>query len=206
MLRSRTMLAIVTALTLVAIGAVLAAVSSTDSSSGQDSGGYSGSSLPKAVPIEPFSLQDENGRPVTLSALRGRPAILTFLYTSCRDICPLTAQQIRGALDLNGRDIPVVAISVDPKGDTPESVKRWLARQQLDGRITWGLGSESQLQKVWRDYGIAPQTNRSDHSAYVFVLDRDGRRCVSWPVSQLTPEGLQHDLKLIAERNGACQA
>lgn len=196
-------LALISIALLAAVAVSLAVVLPGDR--GGSGNGYAGSSLPAELPIRPFALHDEGGRPVTLEALRGQPALLTFLYTNCRDICPLTAQQIRGALDLTGRDVPVVAVSVDPKGDTPRTVRKWLSGQQLQGRITWGLGTEAALQRVWRDYGVAPQTARGDHSAYVFLLDRDGRRCVSWPVSQITPEGLHHDLALILARGGRCR-
>jgi protein SCO1/2 len=202
----RTRLALL-ALSLIAAVAIALGIllSGGDSSSGDQSGGYSGSLLPADVPSAGFNLLDQNGDRISLTSLAGKPAIVTFLYTSCKDICPLTSQQIRGALDQVGHDIPVVAISVDPKNDTPAAVKSWLAREQVAGRFTWGLGSESQLQPIWRAWGVAPQTSSSDHSAYVFILDRNGRRCVSWPTSELTPEGLAHDISLIEKRGGSCR-
>lgn len=186
-------------------GAAAWIVTSGGSPSDNGSAGYEGSAMPPEVPLEEFSLTDEQGRPVGLTSLKGGPSIITFLFTSCRDICPLTAQQIRGAMDDAGRDIPVLAVSVDPEGDSPEAVKRWLAGQRLQGRMRWGLGSRDQLGRVWRQYAVLGQSAQSDHSAYVFLLDRDGRRCVSWPVSQLTPEGLGHDIRLLSDRGGVCR-
>ena len=173
---------------------------------GTASGDYEGSLLPPNVPIRQFSLSNQNGATVSLANLQGQPFLLTFLYTTCPDMCPLTAQQIRGALDQSGSKMPVVAVSVDPKSDTPAAARRWLTEQRMTGRMTWGLGTTAQLERVWKDYAVLGQTASSDHSTYVFVLDRDGRRCVSWPLSQLTPEGLAHDIKLIESRGGSCQA
>lgn len=196
---------------LVICGVVLAAVAVAISilggtGEGRPDAGYRGSLMPPDVPLAEFSLRDEQGRSVSLSSLKGGPSILTFLFTNCRDVCPLTAQQVRGAMDRAGGDIPVVAISVDPKGDTPDSVRRWLAEQRLQGRMRWGLGTRSRLAEVWRRYAVLGQSAASDHSAYVFLLDRDGRRCVSWPVSQLTPEGLAADIGLLSSRDGVCRS
>ena len=183
-----------------------AAAIATGAFNGTASAAYDGSLMPPNVPIRQFSLSDQNGNTVSLEKLKGQPLLLTFLFTTCPDMCPLTAQQIRGALDQSGSKMPVVAVSVDPKSDTPAAVRSWLTEQHMAGRMTWGLGTPAQLEKVWKDYAVLGQTASSDHSTYVFVLDRDGRRCVSWPLSQLTPEGLAHDIKLIESRGGSCQA
>ncbi|MEI7560396.1 MAG: SCO family protein [Actinomycetes bacterium] len=190
------------ALLLIAVG--IFALSRPSGTASLDSG-YSGSLMPPNVPLADFHLVSENGGPVSLATLKGRTSIVTFLYTSCRDICPLTTQQIRGAMDQLGHDISVVAITADPRGDTPVAVKKWLASQQMTGRMHWALGSPAQTVTVWNAWGVAGQATSTDHSAYVFVLDRDGRRCVSWPATQLTPEGLSHDIKLLESRNGICR-
>ena len=114
---------------------------------------------------------------------------------TCRDTCPLVAQQIRGALDDIGHDVPVLAVSVDPAGDTPRAARRFVARQSMTGRMRFLLGSAAQLQRIWRAYGIAPQTAGMDHTSHVFLLDRRGRPRVGFPADHLTPEGLAADLR-----------
>ncbi|MEA2385586.1 MAG: hypothetical protein QOH72_5557, partial [Solirubrobacteraceae bacterium] len=76
-------------------------------------------SLRPDIPPQDFRLRDQDGRTVSLRQFRGRVVVLTFMYTTCRDTCPLTATQIRGALDDLGRDVPALAVSVDPVNDTP---------------------------------------------------------------------------------------
>jgi protein SCO1/2 len=163
--------------------------------------GFAGSLRPD-VPPKDFRLADQDGREVSLRSLRGRVVVLTFMYSTCRDTCPVTAQQIRGALDDLGHDVPALAVSVDPANDTRDAAQAFLVRQSLSGgRMRFLLGSRAQLEPVWRAYGIRPQGRAFDHSAYVLVLDRRGRQRVSFPVEQLTPEGLAHDVrKLEAER------
>ncbi|MGH2942677.1 MAG: SCO family protein, partial [Solirubrobacteraceae bacterium] len=55
------------------------------------SAGFAGAVRPPGIPPADFGVRDENGAPVRLADLRGRPVVVTFLYTTCRDTCPLTA-------------------------------------------------------------------------------------------------------------------
>jgi protein SCO1/2 len=158
------------------------------------SGSFAGAVRPETPPAS-FTLRDEEGRTVDIADYRGQPVVVTFLYTACENECPTIAQQVRGALDRLGTDVPVVAVSVDPEGDTQASARRFLARQKLGGRMRFLLGSEAQLQPVWRAFGIAPQTEGREHSASVVLLSTDGRQAVGFPISELTPEGVAADLR-----------
>jgi protein SCO1/2 len=159
--------------------------------------GFAGAVRPQ-IPPQDFRLRDEEGRVVRLSDFRGRVVVLTFLYSTCRDTCPVMAQQIRAALaDLDVRPA-ALAVSVDPANDTPARARTFLARQHLTGRMRFLLGAERQLAPVWRAYGIAPQRHGRDHSAYVVVIDASGRQRVGFPADHLTPEALAHDVRVLA--------
>jgi protein SCO1/2 len=160
--------------------------------------GFAGALRPAGIPPADFTLRDQDGRPAALAAYRGRPVIVTFMYSTCKDTCPLMADQIRGALDELGHDVPTLAVSVDPAGDTPLNTKTFLARHGLTGRARFLLGTRAQLAPVWKAYGIRPQTGaKSAHSAYVLLIDKRGRQRVAFPASELTPEGLAHDVKVL---------
>lgn len=159
--------------------------------------GFRGAIAPSGQPAASFVLRDQDGKKVSAASLRGSPVVLTFLYTTCEDTCPTTAQQIRGALDRLDPGIPALAVAVDPPNDTPLRARRFLARQGLTGRMSFLLGSRDELSPVWRRYGVRPQEDGIDHSARVVLLDTEGRPAVAWPVEQLTPEGLAHDLSLL---------
>ena len=72
--------------------------------------------------------------------LRGKPVIVTFLYTTCDDTCPAQAQTVRGALDDLGEDVPALAIAVDPPRDTAARAQAFLAKARALGRIDFVLG------------------------------------------------------------------
>ena len=158
------------------------------------SDGFSGALRPPGIPAAEFGLRDQDGRVVRLRDLRGGPVIVTFLYTTCRDTCPLTAQQIRQALDELGHDVPVIAVSVDPANDTPLRARAFDLKQGMTGRMRWVLGTSAQLQRIWRVYGVAPQSSIAEHSASTVLLDASGRQRIGFPTSMLTPEGLAHDV------------
>ncbi|HEX2015537.1 MAG TPA: SCO family protein [Solirubrobacteraceae bacterium] len=197
--RLRLALLVATALATATVAGVIATRGSGGAA--PSSRGFAGALRPPGMPSGDFALTDQDGHPVSLHAYRGQVVVLTFLYSTCRDSCPVTAQQIRGALDDLGRDVPALAVSVDPAHDTPDRARAFLARQHVAGRLRFLLGSPPQLAPVWRTYGIAPQGpgrgRAFDHSAYVLLLDRAGRQRVGFPVDQLTPEGLAHDLRLL---------
>jgi protein SCO1/2 len=160
-------------------------------------GGLRGSLRPDHIPPKDFTLRDQDGRPASLRAYRGQVVILTFMYSTCRDTCPLTAQQIRQALDDVGHDVPALAVSVDPRNDDPARAKAFLLRQHMTGRMRFLVGTQATLEPVWGFYGVQPQTKAFDHSASVVLIDKQGRQRESFPVQQLVPEDLAHDIEVL---------
>ena len=156
---------------------------------------FAGALRPPAARAPEFRLRDQDGKPVSMAQYRGRTVVMTFVYSTCEDTCPAQVQSIRGALDKLGRDVPVLAVSVDPRNDTRERARQFLLEQHVTGRVRFVLGSEAQLAPVWKGYGIAPQRGKLDHSAYVVLVDGDGRQRIGFPHSELTPEGLASDLR-----------
>ncbi|MEA2190217.1 MAG: hypothetical protein QOI73_338 [Solirubrobacteraceae bacterium] len=166
-------------------------------------GVFQGATRPASIPRQDFAgLRDEQGRVVRLDALRGSPVVVTFLYTTCQDTCPLTVDQIRGALDELGHDVPVIAVSVDPANDSARAARRFSLQRRMTGRMRWVLGGEARLRRLWTAYGVAPQTEREEHSASTVLLDARGRQRIGFSTSVLTPQALANDIALL-EREGA---
>jgi protein SCO1/2 len=158
-------------------------------------GAFAGALRPPDARAPDFRLRDQDGKPVSMADYRGRTVVMTFVYSTCEDTCPGQVQSIRGALDTLGRDVPVLAVSVDPRNDTRERARRFLLEQHVTGRVRFVLGSDRELAPVWRGYGIAPQRGALDHSAYVVIVDGKGRQRIGFPHSELTPEALASDLR-----------
>jgi protein SCO1/2 len=193
--RLRLTLVAVATMAILTAAAVILLVRPGDRAPALGTSGFAGSLRP-AIPPQDFTLHDQDGRRVALSDFRGQVVVLTFLYSTCQDTCPVTATQIRGALDDLGHDVPALAVSVDPANDTPASARSFLLKRSLTrDRMRFLLGTRAQLAPVWKAYGIRPQGNGFEHSAYVLLIDPRGRQRVSFPIDQLTPEGLTHDIR-----------
>ncbi|MDP9134892.1 MAG: SCO family protein, partial [Actinomycetota bacterium] len=145
-----------------------------------------------------LGLRDEEGEVVRMSDLRGEPVIVTFLYSNCEDSCPAQAQQVKGALNELGSDLPALAISVDPANDDADSARAFLSEQRMTGRMRFVLGTLGELRRVWRGYAVEPQLDDLDHTARIVLVDGDGVQRVGYPLGEVTPERLAHDLRLLA--------
>jgi cytochrome oxidase Cu insertion factor (SCO1/SenC/PrrC family) len=133
-----------------------------------------------------IALADPQGTPLSLAALRGRTAVVTFIDPVCRNLCPLEAKVLmRAVRSLPAAQRPVVvAVSVNPWADTRANFATDKVHWQLGGEWHWAVGSQRQLAAVWRRYQVAVQvqtrviagvTVRSiAHTEASFVIDRNG--------------------------------
>lgn len=153
------------------------------------------------APAPDFRLEDQDGEVATIAQLRGRPAILTFMYSTCEDTCPATATQIAASLDELGGGVPTLIVSVDPANDTAKSAQQFLNKMRLRDRARFVLGTREELAPIWKRYGILPQGEGFEHSAVVLVLDAAGRQRVTFPVDKLTSSFLTHDVRVVREQS-----
>lgn len=184
---------------LFAFGAVLLARSREQGPSDIASAGtrFEGAVMPRNLRAPDFELENQDGEKVSMRDLRGEPVVVTFLYTNCDDTCPAQAQTVRGALDELGEDLPALAVAVDPPRDTAESARAFLAEQRVTGRLSFVLGSRSELRPVWDGFYIAPQTVTQEHQARFTLVDKRGFQRVGYPGFEATPERLAHDLRIL---------
>jgi protein SCO1/2 len=178
-----------------ALGGILLARAGDGDQSVAASSGWAGATRPAGSGLPHFTLRDQDGRRVTSDAVRGRPAIFAFVYSTCEDTCPAQVQTIRAALDDLGRDVPVFGVSVDPANDTPARAKKFLLQQSMTGRMAFLLGDRAQLEPLWTAFGIAPQANGREHSSYTVLVDPQSRQRIGFPSDKLTREGLAADLR-----------
>jgi protein SCO1/2 len=182
-----------------ALGAVVLAANSNDEpeiSSGKE---FEGAVMPAGVRAPDFTLRDQDGKRVSMRALRGQPVIVTFLYTTCDDTCPAQAQTVRGALDDLGEDVPALAIAVDPPRDTPASARVFLAKARAVGRVDFVLGTRAELAPLWKGFFIRPQSIDEEHQARFTLVDKRGFQRIGFPGDQATPETLAHDVRLLEQ-------
>jgi protein SCO1 len=181
-----------------ALGAtVLAASGSGDEEPSSGGSAFEGAVMPSGLKAPDFELRNQDGDPISMRSLRGKPVVVTFLYTHCEDSCPAQAQTVRGALDQLGHDVPAIAVAVDPPNDTEASARAFLSEQRALGRIDFVLGSRRELRPVWDGFHIAAQSVTQEHQARFTLVDARGYQRVGFPGFAATPEGLAHDLRIL---------
>ena len=125
---------------------------------------FRGTELISGDPADPFKLINHLGRTVSLSDYRGKTVVLTFLYTSCPNICPITAGHLREAHSLLGADsegVGIVAISVDPERDTIDRARAFSDSWQMTGVWDFLVGEREELSAIWKAYYIDPAVDDS---------------------------------------------
>ncbi len=163
-----------------------------------------------AVPS--FSLTERDGRPVTLSDLKGKVSIVNFIYTNCPDTCPIQSAQMRQLQEdfKNQKELRLVSITVDPTRDTPQVLSEYAKRFSADPERWLFLTGEKEAiyklaQKGFRLAAVEiPHAKRPEsgathtHSPRYVLVDR-GAQIRGYYVSTV-PEGmkrLQQDLKIL---------
>ncbi len=171
---------------------------------GHGAGFYGIRALPERQAPEISGLHNDEGKAVTLGQYRGKVVFLTFIYTHCPNVCPLIAAGLHRVVKLLGptaAHVQVMAVSVDPRGDTPASVKAFLAAHQLTGEMQYLIGSAPRLAQVWKAWGVGASREVEDpdlvaHSALVYGIASNGKIMTIYPAT-FEPHELAHDARLL---------
>jgi protein SCO1/2 len=171
-----------------------------------DNSTYSGGEAtpPKAAPE--LKLKNSLGEPVDLSEFKGKAVLVTFIYTHCPDICPLIVSHLKTAqaeLGAGARDLQIVAVSTDPRGDTPKTVAAFLKEHGMSGRMQYLIGSREELGHVWTDWNIIAKPDKAgrdlvEHSALVYGIAADGKVTTLYPAN-FDPSQIVHDVPLLEQ-------
>jgi protein SCO1/2 len=120
---------------------------------------------------------------VTLADYRGRPVVLSLLYTSCDHTCPLIVESVARAVEvadaaLGATSFTVLTVGFDTRHDTPARMRAYQASRGVD-RPGWEFlatdaASAARL-AAETGFWIAPRAGGFDHLAQVTLLDGEGR-------------------------------
>jgi len=134
-------------------------------------------------PGGPFTLVNQDGRPVDQQVLNGKWSVVFFGYTYCPDFCPTTLTTLGKAMDELGpkaNDTQVVFITVDPARDTPAALKTYLSSRVFPKHIMGLTGTQAQIAQVAKAYVVYYQKEGSgpgytmDHSTALYLMDPQG--------------------------------
>ena len=140
----------------------------------------------------PFTLVDQNGGTRTDADFRGKILLVYFGFTHCPDICPTDLMAIGGALKALGpkaSQVQGLFISIDPERDTPELLASYV--DSFHDNIVGLTGDEMAVRRAAHAYKVyfnkVPGRGQDDygfdHSAYIYLMDRDGKFIGVFPPS-----------------------
>ncbi|MCC7103651.1 MAG: SCO family protein [Chloroflexi bacterium] len=183
------------------------------------------------TPAPAFALTDQHGQRVALDELVGSPVVLTFIYTSCQTICPMTTATVDhaiGMLDEDAGSVRTLAVTVDPERDGPAELNAYADRYHL--RPGWQLlsGPASEVNQVVGAYHAEPlaavalseatgqatgehvaheagvpaaQSADLAHPTMVLLVDGQGTKRFAYGPG-FTAEDLAHDIQLMQRDMG----
>ncbi len=169
-----------------------------------------GERLSKIGPAPVFSLTAQDGRRLSLNELRGKVVVVTFIYASCADACPLLTAKMAALQDDLGVDfgpkVFFVSITVDPERDTPEVLTRY-AQAHSANLSGWAFltGTADEIRAVARQYGIYYKKQAAgdvDHTFLTSLVDQRGTLRVQYLGVRFDPDELRRDLQSLL-REGA---
>jgi protein SCO1/2 len=127
---------------------------------------------------------------------------VTFIYTSCPDVCPMLTDKMARVQDELGADfgskIAFLSITVDPEHDTPEVLKEYA--EVLDADLAgWSFltGTPAAVREVAHRYGVAvapAADGQVDHTLLTTLVDRQGTMRVQYLGYRFDEEEFRHDL------------
>ena len=168
----------------------------------QEAGGEA-ARLPDLGPAADFALTRETGEPFAFGQTAGKIVVVTFLFTSCPDVCPLLTQKLVAVQDALGpsfgRDVYFVSITVDPEVDGVDVLAGFATAMGCNG-AGWAFltGGEAEIRAVARAYGVVFRKAADGsvlHNLLTSVVDRAGRLRVQYLGSAFAVDTLLADLR-----------
>jgi protein SCO1/2 len=191
------------------IGVVLLVVHALASGAAAAELAFKSGALEPPRPAPDFALKAPDGTEFRLSRQRGVVVALAFGYTFCPDVCPTTLAElaaVRAKLGADAKNLAVVFVTVDPERDGPERLRSYTAA--FDRTFTGLTGSAEQLAAVRNAYGVTARKRivsgtaaayLIDHSAFVYVIDTEGRLRLMFPFGT-SIDDMAHDIRLLMRR------
>lgn len=130
--------------------------------------------------IPNLAVQTQDGKTVHFydDLIRDKIVIISFIYTSCTDICPLTTarlSQLEEKLgDLVGRDVFFISMTVDPTRDTPDRLKQFSNAFQTGPGWTFVTGTLEDIRAINYKFGERSEILSEHRNQIVLGNDATG--------------------------------
>ena len=154
------------------------------------------------IAVPDFTLVDQNGKAFRFTSARGKIVLVTFIFTTCPDVCPLLTAKfaaIQGALrEKKIDDYLLLSITTDPARDTPAALRNYGDQFKADfNHWLFLTGSEKDLNKVWKGFDVTVRKTADgqiQHTALTTLIDRRGARRVDYYTDKWQEKEILRDI------------
>jgi len=131
--------------------------------------------------LDDYLLTDHNGRSVRLSDFKGKPLVLSLVYTSCFHICPMTTRHLSKVVEkareaLGNKSFSIAILGFDTQNDTPQAMISYAKKQGIKN-ADWSLLSADSdtINALSKQLGFLFFTspNGFDHIVQASVIDAE---------------------------------
>ncbi len=155
-----------------------------------------------------FTFLDRQGRPVRLSQYRGKPLLVSFIYTGCFEICPATTRNLYEAVKgldklLSPNQFNVVSIGFNQPADSPVALRSFAAQYGIKYPNWEFLSPHAKIvEPLTRSFGFSYLATPAgfDHILGVTVLDAEGKIATQVWGDRLTAQQLGEPLRQLLGR------
>ncbi|MEO5692892.1 MAG: SCO family protein [Usitatibacter sp.] len=154
-----------------------------------------------------FAFTDTSGRRVSLADYRGKPLVVSFVYTGCSQVCPTTtrelAKSVRGARAVVGADaFNIASIGFNIPSDNPVSMRVFARQNAIDDDPRWmflvpDAGAPEPLARAF-GFVFEPAAGGFEHLTQVTILDGNGRVYAQLPGESFALPMLVNPLRALA--------
>ena len=139
-------------------------------------------------PVADFTLIDQDGKPFRFAATHGKVVLITFIFTTCPDVCPLLTAKFaaiqRALAERRIADYHLLSITTDPERDGTTALKDYAGHFKADlSHWSFVTGSRADLAKVWKALGVnvtKTESGEVSHTTLTTLVDRRGTRRVDY--------------------------
>jgi protein SCO1/2 len=157
-----------------------------------------------------FTLTTQAGDKLSLTDLKGKVLLVSFIFTTCNGTCPATTHrmcQVQEELKTRGLtkddQVRLLSITLDPARDTPEVLRGYMSLYDADAKNwTFLTGPPDQVAKTISAWGMwaKPAANgQFDHPSRIFLVDGQGRIREIYNLSFLKPKWVAEDVQLLLQ-------
>ena len=172
-----------------AIGVIWAAFSTQAHEAPADTGGFDRKAALQISqdaigrPLGDYTLLDRTGRPLRLASYRGKPLLISLIYTKCPDSCPVTTRYLGNAVKILSQALgpdsfSVLSVGFDTDSDTPQAMRQFAAQVGIDFK-NWEFASVDPvtLKELTRDLGFRYRSSGMgfEHVSELSIIDPDGK-------------------------------